>query len=98
MIRKWLFPGLLDTGPVAERLAVVRDGMVNFYVVEAPDGLVCVDAGWRASAVARGFAKLGLAESDVVAVFLTHMHWDHARGCRAFPRAATSGPCCPQYA
>jgi len=55
--------------------------------VKAPDGLICVDAGWRPTVLARAFAALGLAPSDVQAVLLTHRHWDHAAGLPALPRA-----------
>ena len=87
MIRQLFCPGLLDTGPVRDGVLAVRDGMVNFFVVKGPSGLLCVDAGWRASVISRGFETLGLALGDVAAVFMTHLHWDHARGLRTFPHA-----------
>lgn len=87
MIRNWILPGLLDTGTVADRIMTIRDGPVNFYIVKGPDGLVCVDAGWRRSSVRRGFKELGLDIRDVAAVFLTHLHWDHARCCDFYPNA-----------
>ncbi|MEJ2110681.1 MAG: MBL fold metallo-hydrolase [Acidobacteriota bacterium] len=58
---------------------------MNFYIVEAPEGLVCMDIGWRKNSVQSGFEKLGLNRKDVSAVFLTHLHWDHARCLRMFP-------------
>ena len=87
MIRNWFFPGLLDTGPVCDRLVAVRDGFVNLYVFRAPAGLVCIDAGWRPTRVRHGFALLGLDVRNVAAVFLTHLHWDHARGRDLFTNA-----------
>jgi glyoxylase-like metal-dependent hydrolase (beta-lactamase superfamily II) len=87
MIRRLFFPGLLDTGPVGGPVWAIRDGFMNLYVVEAEDGLVCFDAGWRTAMVARGFEALGLNFQDVVAVFLTHLHWDHARSVRLFRNA-----------
>ena len=87
MMRQLFLPGLLDTGPVCERLLAVRDGVVDFYVVKGPAGLVCVDAGWRRASVARGFGVLGLGVGDVKAVFLTHLHWDHARCFGLYPSA-----------
>ena len=45
MIRKLLCPDLLDTGPVNDRIMAVRDGVVNFYILKAPAGLVCIDTG-----------------------------------------------------
>jgi glyoxylase-like metal-dependent hydrolase (beta-lactamase superfamily II) len=87
MRQLFLLRGLLDTGPVCEPLSVVRDGFVNFYAVRGPSGVVCVDAGWRRVGVARGFGALDLDIGDIKAVFLTHLHWDHARGMRLYPNA-----------
>lgn len=87
MIREWVLPGLLDTGPVSDRIMAIQDGLVNFYVVRGPEGLVCVDAGWRTHAVEHGFKKLGLEMRDVATVFLTHNHWDHARCAGLYPNA-----------
>ena len=87
VIRRLFLPGLLDTAQLGAEIVVVRDGPVNFYVLRAPDGLVCMDAGWRPSRVAREFAAQNLDLRDVAAVFVTHLHWDHARGIGSFPRA-----------
>jgi glyoxylase-like metal-dependent hydrolase (beta-lactamase superfamily II) len=65
----------------------VRDGPVNLYVVRAPDGPICIDAGWRRQQAARGFRELGLRTPDVRAVFLTHTHRDHAGCLSLFPEA-----------
>ena len=85
MIRRMFFPGILDTGLVCDRLFAIRDGIVNMYIVSAPKGLVCFDAGFRRACVTRGFKTLELEPKKVAAVFLTHSHWDHARGVRLFP-------------
>lgn len=87
MIGKLFCPGLLDTGPMDDRLLAVQDGLVNFYVVKAPAGLVCIDTGWRRTCVLHGFVMLGLNIRDVAAVFVTHLHWDHARCLQVFPDA-----------
>src|SRR6266571_888062 len=87
MIRRLFFPGLLNTGPVCDRLLAVRDGFVNLYVLHGPDGIVCIDAGWRPAGVTLGFETLGLDTRDVSAIFLTHGHWDHARCLRLYPNA-----------
>jgi len=87
MIRHLFFPGLLDTGPVFGPIQAVRDGFMNLYVLKVAGGLVCFDAGWRPAMVARGFGALGLNPRDVVAVFLTHLHWDHARSTELFRNA-----------
>ncbi|HUJ71962.1 MAG TPA: MBL fold metallo-hydrolase [Verrucomicrobiae bacterium] len=75
-----MIPALLETGRVCDRVFAIRDRLVNFYVVQTDTGLACIDTGWSASRVRRGFASLGLDVRDVREVFLTHRHWDHA-GC-----------------
>jgi hydroxyacylglutathione hydrolase len=67
----------------------VRDGMVNFYILKAPTGLICIDVGWRPAIVSQGFEMLGLNIRDVAAVFVTHLHWDHARCLPLFAHAET---------
>jgi glyoxylase-like metal-dependent hydrolase (beta-lactamase superfamily II) len=65
----------------------VRDGMMNFYILKSPGGLICIDLGWRSACVTKGFKELALNIRDVTAVFLTHLHWDHARSLPLFAHA-----------
>jgi glyoxylase-like metal-dependent hydrolase (beta-lactamase superfamily II) len=65
----------------------VRDGMMNFYILKSPGGLICIDTGWRSACVTKGFKELALNIRDVTAVFLTHLHWDHARSLPLFAHA-----------
>jgi glyoxylase-like metal-dependent hydrolase (beta-lactamase superfamily II) len=70
--------------------SLVRDGMVNAYVVPTGDGhalLVDCGADTAASAVERARAARGLHDEDVIAILLTHGHRDHLGGCRRFSRA-----------
>lgn len=87
MIREWMLPGLLETGPLDERIMAIQDGLVNFFVARGPEGLVCIDSGWRTHSVEQGFQALGLDVRDVAAIFLTHRHWDHARCADFYPQA-----------
>ena len=87
MIQKLFCPDLLETGPVSDTLMAVRDGLVNFFILKAPGGLVCIDTGWRPAVVRRSFEALALNVHDVTAVLLTHLHWDHARCVSLFPHA-----------
>jgi glyoxylase-like metal-dependent hydrolase (beta-lactamase superfamily II) len=87
MIGRLLAPDLLQTGPVRDRILAIRHGFVNSFVVLAPGGLLCIDAGWDPSRVELAFGRLGLDRREVAAVFLTHAHWDHARGATLFPQA-----------
>ena len=62
--------------PAVHRLG---DDMVNFYLVEEPDGLVLVDSGlpthW--GALRDHLASSGAVPGDIKAVLLTHAHPDH---------------------
>src|SRR5258708_4798755 len=64
------------TPPAAHRLG---DDMVNFYIVEEPEGLVLIDSGLPAhwGALRDHLASSGAASGDIKAVLLTHAHPDH---------------------
>jgi len=86
-MRSFFFPGLLPTGFVCVDVRTICDGFVNLFVLSLPTGLVCIDSGWNPRRLRRSFKMLGLRPEEVCAVLLTHMHWDHARGSKAFPNA-----------
>ena len=86
MMRRLLCPGLYETGPILDGVWAVRAGWMNFFSVATPHGLVCFDAGGDRAGAARGLALLGRSTEEVVAVFLTHAHWDHAGGVAALKR------------
>jgi glyoxylase-like metal-dependent hydrolase (beta-lactamase superfamily II) len=60
-----------------------QDGLraVNVYVIEGPDGLAMVDAGWRVPGnlelLGDALAAIGGRLSDVQDVYVTHVHRDH---------------------
>lgn len=58
----------------------VGNRVVNTYVYPTRAGYVMVDTGYEHSfsAVARSLKKQGIALSDIMYVFLTHAHDDHA--------------------
>src|SRR5260370_27127971 len=62
--------------PAVHRLG---DDMVNFYLVEEPDGLVLIDSGLPAhwGALRDHLASSGAVPDDIKAVLLTHAHPDH---------------------
>ena len=52
----------------------------NCALVEGPEGLIMIDDGLSRSAVLERMHALGLSESDVRALILTHEHHDHVSG------------------
>lgn len=87
MIKRIFFPGLLETGVVNDELMVIRDGIVNFYVMKSSDGLICIDSGWRRKTITAALTGFGFSVKDVAAIFLTHLHWDHAGSSTVYPNA-----------
>ena len=65
-----------QVAPSVERLG---DDMVNFYLVDHPDGLVLVDAGLpgHLRRLRDHLARSGRSLRDIRAVLLTHGHLDH---------------------
>lgn len=52
----------------------------NCYVVYSEDGCILVDAGISAKQIREGLLKLGIGETDLKAVLVTHDHSDHVKG------------------
>jgi glyoxylase-like metal-dependent hydrolase (beta-lactamase superfamily II) len=69
-------PAATQLAPGLHRLG---DHIVNFYLIEEPDGLVLIDAGVPAhsSLLRDQLAELGATTADIRAVLLTHGHPDH---------------------
>ncbi|HEY1068608.1 MAG TPA: MBL fold metallo-hydrolase [Pirellulales bacterium] len=64
-------------------------GAVNAYLLESPDGLTLIDAGFpnNEKAILKAVESLGRQASDVRHIFLTHCHIDHAGSAAALKRA-----------
>ncbi len=71
-------------------LFVVPTGIVNNFLIDAPDGCVLVDAGLpgRDVDILRGVAESGRRPTDVRHLIVTHAHSDHI-GSLADVRSAT---------
>jgi glyoxylase-like metal-dependent hydrolase (beta-lactamase superfamily II) len=81
---------IVDGAEPAAGVRVVKDGIVDFGVVDAGEGKVLlVDAGNdpMGTAIFRELARRHLGSDAVMAIFLTHGHPDHTAGAHLFPNA-----------
>jgi glyoxylase-like metal-dependent hydrolase (beta-lactamase superfamily II) len=76
------------TTDVAPGIHRVEDAFVNWYLVEADDALLLVDAGLTGSrrSLAEALRRLGRRPDAIAALVLTHAHFDHV-GFAEFARA-----------
>ena len=75
---------------VVPGLFVIPTGIVNTFLIDAPDGCALVDAGLpgRDVDILRGVAAAGWRPTDIRHLIVTHAHPDHI-GSLAAVRAAT---------
>ena len=65
--------------------------MGNFYLMRAGDKYIAIDAGADNTETVDGLKRLGISAGDVVAVFITHAHWDHIGSLDLFENAVVYG-------
>ena len=76
-----------ETGRITDRVAAVKDSIVNLYVVKGATRSIAFDAGNSTEGVRPGLESLGIDPADVAAVFLTHADGDHVGGLPLFAHA-----------
>ncbi len=82
---RWTEPTTEQVAPGVHRvpLPLPMDGLraVNVYVLETPDGLTCIDAGWAVEGsrelLGEGLRRIGHDVRDVTRFLVTHAHRDH---------------------
>lgn len=69
-----------NTVQITPRLWQLKMGNVNAYLLNSPDGLVLIDAGWpqKADALFELVRETGHNPTDIRHLVLTHGHIDHA--------------------
>lgn len=77
-----------QTGILNKDISIIKDGFVNVYFLKNDKGYVVIDAGANASTVSKGLKKIGVDPARVVAILLTHTHYDHIAAIKLFPNAA----------
>jgi len=65
--------------PGTTGITMIRCMGTNCYIIEMIDGVMVVDAGWRAGsdATIRALSRNGFHPEDVTLIVLTHAHFDH---------------------
>jgi len=86
--RRYIYP----TGEIMPGLYAVRthrNGMPmgNFFLMRAGEKYIAFDAGADNTENENGLKRLGISAEDVVAVFITHYHWDHIASIGLFENA-----------
>jgi len=61
--------------------------MGNLFLLQIGNEYIAIDAGADIDQTENGLSKLGLPANDVVAVFITHAHWDHIGSLELFENA-----------
>ena len=51
--------------------------MGNFFLLQVGEKYIAIDAGGNNAETEKGLKKLKISADDVIAVFITHAHWDH---------------------
>ena len=63
--------------------------MGNLFLLQLGDSgsYIAIDTGGDTSETENGMQKLGISANDVIAVFITHSHWDHIGALEPFDNA-----------
>ena len=77
----------VPTGRVAEKVYAIRDGIMNFYIVEGRDQYIAIDSGQSANIAGQELSKMSIDTGKVSAVFLTHSDRDHVGALSLFKKA-----------
>lgn len=77
----------MDSTRLEENVYAVRDGFVNFFLIQGNTGFIAVDAGVSGDSAIEGLNDFDIDPSEVHSILLTHSDSDHAGGIEAFPNA-----------
>lgn len=75
---------VLDTKEIIAGIYSLRDGYVNFYVVNRNNTWIMIDAGNKAKNLLPELDKLNIKRDKISAVFLTHSDRDHTGSLSLF--------------
>src|SRR5215831_21243309 len=81
---------------VVPGLFVIPTGIVNTFLIDAPDGCVLVDAGLPGhdADILQGIAESGRRPTDIRHLIVTHAHPDHIGSLAALQSATRAAVYC----
>jgi len=82
---RYLYP----TGEIMSGLYAVKNDrtgipMVNFFLLKVDEKYIAIDTGSDKTQTENELQKLGISVDDVIAVFITHSHYDHVGSLHLF--------------
>lgn len=80
-------PGTLETKEIVRNVYSIKDDFVNLFLIKNNDKYIAVDAGTNLDVVSKELQKLKINPDKVVALFLTHTHYDHVAAIALFKNA-----------
>lgn len=83
---------LHPTGEILSGLYAIRNDrnsipMVNFFLLQVGEKYIAIDTGSDSIQTENELQKLGISVNDIVAVFITHSHYDHVGSLHLFSNA-----------
>lgn len=75
------------THEVTDRIILISDKYVSFYLIKTRGGYIAIDAGTNCKNALREMKRWQIDPGSILAVFLTHTDTDHTAALAGFPRA-----------
>ncbi len=77
----------VPTQEVVERVYSISDLFVNMYLMKTGENYIAIDTGFRLGTVTKRLKDLKIDADRVIAVFITHSHFDHIAAMSLFKNA-----------
>ncbi len=77
----------IETQEIMPNIFSIKNTFVNLYLFKSEDKYIAFDSGADADATKAALEQLNVNPNDVIAVFLTHTHYDHVAALSLFASA-----------